>query len=199
MRHYMVETLSSYRKSISCVKPWSDRSWTIWRHSAEMRWDKTGNTKNFHRISWVVMLTMCDCFWGVMQWLVPAAEHTASGCSGLFPVWCPVGSWGPEEQQTEPAVYQPVEPQPQTRVLWDPDVGELTHTHRSRLCQLGQDSWIDPPSAPPPISALGSDTGVHQTPGPATWHDPPNGRGPETGSAVPHLNFSLRSKTCDCK
>lgn len=151
MRHYMVETLSSYRKSISCVKPWSDRSWTIWRHSAEMRWDKTGNTKNFHRISWVVMLMMCDCFWSVMQWLVPAAEYTASGCSGLFPVWCPVGSWGPEEQQTEPAVCQPVEPQPQTRVLWDPDVGEFTHTHRSRLCQLGQDSCIDPP---PPQSLL---------------------------------------------
>lgn len=102
--------------------------------------------------------------------LFPAAEYSASGRSGLFPLWSPAGSWGPEEQQTEPAVCQPVEPQPQTRLLRDPHVGGFTrthtHTHHSRLCQLGQDSWIDPPS--PSISAPGSNTGVHQTPSPAT-------------------------------
>lgn len=134
MRHYMVETPSSYRKSISCVRPWSDRSWITWRHSAEMRWDKTRNTKKHLQTTstlgwlcwWCVTVS-----WSVMQWLVPAAEHSASGCSGLFPVQYPVGSWGPEEQQTEPAVCQPVEPQPQTRVLWDPDVCEFTSSHSS--------------------------------------------------------------------
>lgn len=61
--------------------------------------------------------------------LVFAAEHTTSRCSSLFLVRCLVGSRRPEEQQAEPAVRQPVEPQPQTWLLWDQDVGEFTCRH----------------------------------------------------------------------
>lgn len=63
------------------------------------------------------------CF---LKWLVFAAEHTTSRCSSLFLVWCLVGSRRPEKQQAEPALRQPVEPQPQTWLLWDPHVGEFT-------------------------------------------------------------------------
>lgn len=62
--------------------------------------------------------------------------------------------------------------------------------HPSSLCCC--DAW-----SLKPIFTSGSDSGVHQTPGPAAWHDPPDRRRPETGSAVPHLNLSHGSRTCD--
>lgn len=192
MRHYMVETPSSYRKSISCVKPWSDRSWTTWRHSAEMRWDKTGNTKKHVQNR---LAGYADDVWLFPEvWyndlsLQQSIRRQGVLAFSLFGVLLAHGDLR-NNKLSQLSVN-----------LWN-----LSHKHgycETRMsvssptliirdCQLGQDSCVDPLA-----SAPGSDAGEHQTAGPATWHDPPNRRGPETGSAVPHLNFSLMSRTCD--
>lgn len=134
----------------------------------------------------VFMLMRRKCF---LEWLVFAAEHTASRGSGLFLVRRPVGSRRPEQQQAEPAVRQPVEPQPQTRLLRDPDVGEFTCS-RAALT-------FKPPLCGCLITNLapGPDPGEHQTAGPAARHDPPDRRRPEAGPAVPHLSLSRGSRT----
>lgn len=49
--------------------------------------------------------------------IVLLAEHAASRRSSLLTLWCDAGSRRPEEQQAEPAGCQPVEPQPQARIL----------------------------------------------------------------------------------
>ena len=43
------------------------------------------------------------------------------------------------------------------------------------------------------VSAPGSDSGVHQTPGSAAGHESPDRYRPEAGTAVPHLNTNLAS------
>lgn len=48
---------------------------------------------------------------------LPAAERAAPGLLGLLPVRRAASSRRPEEQQAEPAGRQPVEPQPQARIL----------------------------------------------------------------------------------
>lgn len=50
-----------------------------------------------HRTSLFFMVMRHKCFLKYIA-LVFAAEYTASRCSCLFLVWCPVGSWRPEEQ-----------------------------------------------------------------------------------------------------
>lgn len=55
----------------------------------------------------------------------PAAERASPGLFGLLPVRRAAGSRRPEEQQAEPAGCEPVEPQPQIRILRDSRIGEF--------------------------------------------------------------------------
>lgn len=111
--------------------------------------------------------------------VLPAAERAEAGFFGLLPVWRAAGSRRPEEQQAEPAGRQLVEPQPQTRILRDSRIGEFSLTRSPpahiHLCN---------PASP----TAGSDAGVHQTPGSAARHDPPDRHGAEVDPAVAHLS-----------
>lgn len=79
MRHFMAETQSFYQRSTSCARPWSDRSWTTWRHSVGTRW---GRTSLFSVIQ----------SWAALHWHILLCSKV-HGVKALWPSPCLVSCW----------------------------------------------------------------------------------------------------------